>query len=244
VEALALLAAVVVGAFGSALLIRRARAGTDRLLDRTARQRIARPVADIRGTSEPPTAPTVSPTMAKGTPAGSIGSRRLLLRDTSAILTLLGLGLIVVLALTNAGAPTGAGLQTTATPRPGVVHSAPDATLDAGAAAVERPVGSQASLTRTAIASPSLAAVAAAATPTPGPSRARPSPRTDRLAVLTPCQGKPSCYVYTVRRGDNLVSIANWFGIPYPTVLSLNPQIRDPGNVHAGDRIKLPTPRR
>jgi LysM repeat protein len=47
-----------------------------------------------------------------------------------------------------------------------------------------------------------------------------------------------------VRAGDNLRSIANWFGVPYDTVLSMNPQVHDAATIHAGDKLRLPAPTR
>jgi len=79
--------------------------------------------------------------------------------------------------------------------------------------------------------------------PTPAPT-APPPPTSVRYKLLDPCPGKPNCWIYTVRAGDNLVSIVNWFGVPYETVLKMNPQIGDPTTIRTGDEIRMPPPTR
>ncbi len=86
--------------------------------------------------------------------------------------------------------------------------------------------------------------------PTPVPAATRaptatpaPTPRSDRYARLEPCPDKPDCWIYTVRAGDNLSSIASYFGIPLETVYSLNPELRTE-SLQPGRLLVLPPPTR
>jgi LysM repeat protein len=86
--------------------------------------------------------------------------------------------------------------------------------------------------------------------PTPRPS-ATPaggsvtgSPSASRLAVLTKCPGQSDCYVYTIRAGDNLWSIAHWFGVPVDRVVAMNPWLGPQQTVRAGQMLIIPTPTR
>lgn len=98
--------------------------------------------------------------------------------------------------------------------------------------------------TPTASPAPTLAPTPTATlAPTP-PLTATPAPSSDRYVLLKPCPGTANCWIYTVRSGDNLRSIANYFGIPYPTVLDMNPQITDPTTIRAGDQVRMPPPTR
>jgi hypothetical protein len=83
----------------------------------------------------------------------------------------------------------------------------------------------------------------ASAEPSPPPTPAA-TPTSNRYDVLVACPDAPDCWIYTVRAGDNFQSIVNWFGVPYDTVIAMNPGMGDPGTIHVGDRIRMPPPTR
>lgn len=103
--------------------------------------------------------------------------------------------------------------------------------------------------------SPSLAATPSATpsptvtpSPTPEPTAtpsptARPAPRSDRYALLTACPDEPRCWIYRVRSGDNVYSIARYFGVSMDSIYDRNPWLRDSG-LRAGQQLRLPPPTR
>jgi hypothetical protein len=137
--------------------------------------------------------------------------------------------------------------------------------LDIGPAAV---VGSP-SPSALAVASPSVAVASApvlapsatpVATPSPSPSPTptpsptatpaptakptpRPTPRSDRYDLLRACPNTPRCWIYRVRSGDNLFSIARYFGVSTDSIYARNPWLRDRG-LRAGQELRLPPPTR
>jgi hypothetical protein len=79
-------------------------------------------------------------------------------------------------------------------------------------------------------------------TPTPAPTPS-PQPSSDRYELLEPCPDKPDCWIYTIRSGDNVFSIARYFGVPEATVRELNPWLATTP-LRAGQQLILPPPTR
>jgi len=85
-----------------------------------------------------------------------------------------------------------------------------------------------------------------APTPTPEPTpepTATAEPTSDRYALLTPCGDEARCWIYVVRRGDNLFSIANYFGVSLEQIYDRNPWARN-SRLRAGLELRLPPPTR
>lgn len=140
-------------------------------------------------------------------------------------------GLSVALA-----SPSAAGSQVALAPSSSVAPS-PSPTAAPSSSPIPAPSSS-------AIVSPS-AVPSAEPTPTSPPPTPRPTPRpsSDRYALLEPCPSTPNCWIYTVRAGDNLVSIAHYFGVSLDAVYAMNPWTRTTG-LRAGQQLRLPPPTR
>jgi hypothetical protein len=193
--------------------------------------------------------------------AGPSTRRRQARRDTSAVLTLAGVALVLALSASYVSA-TMPGVAPEAADATAVVLDAPGGTAAANVAGESGVLGSRSSgSTPTALqplgspappALPTLPAVlvpSLAPEPTPSPAAGAPATATPRPAInrrdfLKKCPGQPRCYVYTVQRGDNLKGVAQWWGVSVKSILELNPQIRDPRVIYRGNRIVLPPPGR
>ena len=80
--------------------------------------------------------------------------------------------------------------------------------------------------------------------PTPDPTaEPTPKPTSDRYALLSPCPDTPKCWIYVVRRGDNVYSIARYFGVAESRVYAMNPWLENTG-LRAGQELRLPPPTR
>jgi hypothetical protein len=81
------------------------------------------------------------------------------------------------------------------------------------------------------------------ASPTPTPA-ATPSvkPTSNRYALLKPCPGTSNCWIYVIRSGDNLYSIAHYFGVSQARVEAMNPWIQS--GLTVGRQLRIPTPTR
>ncbi len=130
-----------------------------------------------------------------------------------------------------------AGGSPAATPTATAVAEASIAPPGAGPAASP----GQAAAPATPIATPTAGSTTG---PTGGPAtRPTTHPTSNRYDLLTACPNTPDCWVYVVRQGDNLFSIARYFGVPLDVVEERNPWTKKTQLV-AGQKLLLPPPTR
>jgi hypothetical protein len=87
-------------------------------------------------------------------------------------------------------------------------------------------------------------AATSAATPAPTPAATPQTtqPTSGRYALLRPCPDQPACWIYRTRSGDNLYSIARYFGVPLKTIQAWNPWTTN--GLKAGRDLRIPPPTR
>ncbi len=127
-----------------------------------------------------------------------------------------------------AASPSAAGL---ASPSPAA--SAPESAAPSPSPTATPPPSPSPSPTPSPVPTPTVSP-----TPVPTPSPSLPA----AYQGLKPCPDAPACYLYRVRSGDNLTSIAAKFGITVTALRKANREIADPSLLHVGDRIRVPLP--
>lgn len=125
-----------------------------------------------------------------------------------------------------------------------VVSGEPSLTATVAPSATPAPTDAPAPTTApTADPSPTPAASPApTAAQSPAPTSS-PTSTSDRYALLTACPDAPDCWIYRVRSGDNLASIANYFGVPLESIYDGNPWTLTT-SLRAGQELRLPPPTR
>jgi hypothetical protein len=80
------------------------------------------------------------------------------------------------------------------------------------------------------------------ASPTPKPKPTA-TTRSNRYKLLAKCPDRDGCWIYRVRSGDNLFSIAKYFGHSLSTLYAWNPQYPST-RLKVGAEIRMPPPTR
>ncbi len=153
--------------------------------------------------------------------------------------------LSVAFVLSNGGLDLPAAQRSSSSARAVGQVSTPSTPAASGVGAPPSPASTTATSSGSPPVSPSAAATATAAprtasAPAP-PATARSS--SNRYDLLTACPDAPDCWIYVVRQGDNLFSIARYFGVPLSVVQERNPWTRTTQLV-AGQKLQLPPPTR
>lgn len=124
----------------------------------------------------------------------------------------------------------------------------PSATSASVAAASAAPASARPTASATPVVPSARPSPASSPKPTAAPTAkatpvATPRAASNRYDLLTACPATPDCWIYVVREGDNLFSIARYFGVPLSAIEERNPWTKTTQLV-AGQKLLLPPPTR
>jgi LysM repeat protein len=189
----------------------------------------------MRGSPEPVEVVEPVATISLSTPAIAGSVAILLVAFMISVVFMVNNGGLVLTAAAPSSQPTGVVLGDVepASPRPAATADLATASPTTAPSTSPSPTPAP-----TSAASPSPSP---SLTPTDTPKPAR-TPSSDRYDLLKPCPDKSDCYIYVIRSGDNLFSIARYFGVPLATVKSMNPWTAN--GLRAGRELRIPPPTR